>query len=183
MGGAIEKCQVGNWQRQLSGLPKKLRCDPRVKQTLFWPQHRWQLTVILVCVPERQERDLMTRRVWFAIQAVAVRRWWLVCAPAFYNKAVVSTLQIQCTLSRPCSLWYKLVISLGVGLRGPWVSGPRCVNYAETSTSWYNLYIYCSWQIVHGIIVSQLYIQSTPPVKNAVTVLYVIVSHCLWGFI
>ena len=26
---------------------------------LFRPQHRWQLTVILLCVPERQEGDLV----------------------------------------------------------------------------------------------------------------------------
>ena len=56
MGGAIKKCRVGNLQRQLSGLPKKSRRE--VKQTLFRPQHRWQLTAILLCVPKRQEGDL-----------------------------------------------------------------------------------------------------------------------------
>ena len=58
MGGAIEKCRVGKLQRQLSGLSKKFQHNPRVKLTLFQPQHRWQLTAILLRVSKRQGGEL-----------------------------------------------------------------------------------------------------------------------------
>ena len=66
----------------MAQITKSFRRDPRVRQTLFRPHHRRQLTAAPLSVPKRQEGDLGYENgiddLTSLIQAVVVRwqGWW-----------------------------------------------------------------------------------------------------------
>ena len=110
-----------------------------------------QLTAVLLCFRKTGRRPRCMRTMSTSvIQAAAIWQWgwWLVNAWAFYNKAVVSTLQIHCH-GHVAHGTSRLYHSVSVSTSSPW-----CVNHVETSTSWYNLYwISCRLECLYNIIV------------------------------